>query len=102
MKKCLLVLLLVLLMSGFGYSDNYKEEAQFNFSIEEFYDYQKAFKSKEIASCAYNRTKTYMDYRSTTATTSKQYIFIHENMTVDEKTGFIYDKDGFIGVALGS
>lgn len=101
MKKCLILLVLALLMSGFGYSNNYEEE-NFNFSIEELYDYQKSFKSEEIKSCAYNRTKTYMDYRSTTAKTSKQYIFIHEKMTVDEKTGFLYDQDGFIGVALGS
>lgn len=90
-----------IVLCGFKFSESSAEKEQ-DFDISELYDYQKEFKSTEIGVCASNSTKTYMDYRATTATLSRQYQFIHNEMTVDTKTGFLYDKDGFIGAALGS
>ena len=48
-------------------------------------------------------TKTYMDLRMITDTTSRQYQFIHYSdvVHVDEK-GYLRDDEGFYGVALGS
>ena len=43
-----------------------------------------------------------MDYRMTTVVLSRQYQFIHNELTVNKNTGFLYDKDGFIACALGS
>lgn len=103
MKKpivCILsALLIVILAGGFSFSSNKNESS---FDIEDLYDYHKEFKSKEISVCARSGIKTYMDYRMTTVVASRQYQFMHNYMTVDKKTGFLYDKDGFIGVALGS
>lgn len=105
MKRLILVLVLLLLclvFTGFQYSD--KEEPIENkvFDIENLYDYQKEYKAIEIEPCDRSSIKTYMDYRAITARDSAQFWFIREQMTVDEKTGFLYDEDGFIGVALGS
>lgn len=71
-------------------------------NIEDFRNYAKEYVSEEISVCATGRAKTYMDYRATTAKSSRQYQFIHNNLTVDETTGFLYDEDGFIAAALGS
>lgn len=49
--------------------------------------------------CHVGINKTYMDY-GLIATESNQGKYIAENMTV--KDGLLYDKDGNIGVALGS
>ena len=95
----LLTLLVAILIGGFTFKSENKESS---FDIEDLYDYHKEFKSKEINVCARSGIKTYMDYRMTTVVASRQYQFMHNNMTVDKKTGFLYDKDGFIGVALGS
>ena len=46
-------------------------------------------------------SKTYMDYRAITDKSSKQYKYIKANMTVGSD-GYLRDKDGNIGVALGS
>ena len=43
-----------------------------------------------------------MDYRMVTVVSSSQYQFIHNHLTVDKNTGFLYDEQGFIAVALGS
>lgn len=102
-----------ILMSGFSYDTtpipekaNYSteaiEELPFVFDINTFENYVKKFEAKELTVCAPGYAKTYMDYRATTDRSSKQYWFIHDNLTVDEKTGFLYDEDGFIAVALGS
>ena len=104
MKKLLTILLIIgigILATGFKL-ENTSIDEETVFDIDDLYDYQKLFKSEEIDVCAENSTKTYMDYRATTARDSKQYWFIHDQMTVDEKTGFLYDEYGFIGVALGS
>lgn len=99
--KVLFVLIIMMLFCGFTYvDDSTNEESTLN--IDDFYDYQKEYKSEEIGVCASGTTKTYMDYRATTARNSRQYQFMHNEMTVDENTGFLYDEDGFIGAALGS
>ena len=103
MKKmiCILLVLAALIMSGFSYfSVESDEEKAFN--IEDLYDYQKEFQAEEISVCSTNTAKTYMDYHMTTAVSSRQYQFLNYECTVDENTGFLYDEDGFIAVALGS
>lgn len=72
-----------------------------DFSLVALKDYEKEFKSRSIGACATSSTKTYEDYRMITAPDSRQYWHIRNHMTVDEETGFLYDEDGFIGVALG-
>lgn len=71
------------------------------FSLTALKDYQREFKSTSIGACNTSSTKTYEDYRMITAPDSRQYWHIRNHMTVDEETGFLYDEDGFIGVALG-
>ena len=105
MKKIVYVLLLLasaLIFSGFQYIDETTLDEKVGFDINNLSDYQKEYKSIEIEPCATSNIKTYMDYRAITARDSAQYWFIHDQMSVDEQTGFLYDKDGFIGVALGS
>lgn len=51
--------------------------------------------------CSSSSVKTYMDYRAITDKSSNQYRYIQAYMTVGDD-GFLYDEDGFIGVALGS
>lgn len=51
--------------------------------------------------CSDSSVKTYMDYRAITDKSSNQYRYIQAHMTVGAD-GFLYDKDGSIGVALGS
>lgn len=53
-----------------------------------------------IAPCSTSSVKTYMDYRAITNTSSKQYKYIKKNMFPEN--GLLLDKDGYIGVALGS
>lgn len=104
MKKviiCILSILCVLVLSGFTNFSSVEEE-KFNFDIDDLYDYQKQYKAEEIEICAKSGAKTYMDYRMTTVVNSRQYQFINNELKVDNKTGFLYDKDGFIAVALGS
>ena len=74
----------------------------FVFDINDLYDYQKQFKSEPLTVCSTNDAKTYMDYRMTNLVDSRQYQFLRYECTVDKNTGFLYDKDGFIAVALGS
>lgn len=98
MKKILAILstiLLITVLSGFTIESG-------DFDNEELYDYQKEYVAEEVGACALGNTKTYMDYRSVTDPSSKQYWFIRDNMEVDPLTGFLLDEDGFIGVALGS
>ena len=104
MKKVIITILAIftiVLLGGFSnLSDEKGEKPAFN--LENLYDYQKEYKSEEIEVCAKQGAKTYMDYRMTTVVSSRQYQFIHNELTVDSNTGFLYDKDGFIAVALGS
>lgn len=64
--------------------------------------YSGLYEKEDFYVCSSSDVKTYMEYSMITDPTSDQYWFIRENMTVDEKTGLLYDEDGFIGVALGS
>lgn len=52
-----------------------------------------------IPVCSTSHTKSYMDW-SKISETSTQGRFIANNMTI--RDGLLYDKDGYIGVALGS
>ena len=102
MKKfltCLLIAMLGLVVCGFTF---FSDDDSDTFDINDLYDYQKEFKSEELSVCSANDAKTYMDYRMTTLVSSRQYQFLNYECTVDKKTGFLYDKDGFIAVALGS
>ena len=99
MKKALGILTILIMMiclSGF------KLTKDGSFNDTDLYDTEKIYETEEINACALGETKTYMDYRSITNTSSIQYRYIKANMTVDNKTGFLLDDEGFIGVALGS
>lgn len=98
MKKIIVLLFLSILLSAYSFSDSENK----NFDVNDFYDYQKEFEAEEIDSCSQSSVKTYMDYRMTTVKSSPQYIYLNEKCTVDQDTGFLYDEDGFIAVALGS
>ena len=101
MKKllvCTLAILMMVIFSGFTLFDNNSND----FDINDLYDYQKEYKSEDISLCSANDAKTYMDYRMTTVVSSNQYQFLNYECTVDKKTGFLYDEEGFIAVALGS
>ena len=54
-----------------------------------------------IPVCAEGVNKTYMSYEAITDRSSKQYQYIKEHMTPNDK-GYLVDSDGYIGVALGS
>lgn len=104
MKKtiiCLFCILGLLSLGGFRFTSKSNGLNQ-AFELEDLYDYHKQFKSEYVEPCATAGAKTYMDYRMTTVVNSRQYQFIHNKLKVDTKTGFLYDKDGFIAVALGS
>ena len=102
MKKNFWYVILIvsaLVLCGFTFfNDAEKNE----FSLDALYDYQKEFKTEELSVCSTNTAKTYMDYRMTTVVSSAQYQFMRNHCTVDKKTGFLYDEEGFIAVALGS
>ena len=106
MKKFLTyisIISIVLLICGFTGFENASEDGEgFVFDINDLYDYQKQFKSEPLNVCSTNDAKTYMDYRMTNLIESRQYQFLRYECTVDKNTGFLYDKDGFIAVALGS
>lgn len=98
MKKVIIVLSTILLLTVCtGFTIEYGD-----FDDESLYDYQKEYESEDVGVCALGKTKTYMDYRAVTNTSSTQYWYIKNQMEVDPKTGFLLDEDGFIGVALGS
>ena len=106
MKKLFFTIVIILafvFVSGFTYinSENSDEE-EYVFSLDALYDYQKEYKTEELSVCSTNTAKTYMDYRMTTVVSSRQYQFLNYECYVDKNTGFLYDKDGFIAVALGS
>lgn len=92
MKKLLLGLLSIFLLCGFSAKD---------FDINNLKNYHKEYKTEEMSVCSSSSVKTYMSYKAITNTASKQYEII-SSLTVDETTGFLYDEDGFIAVALGA
>ena len=63
--------------------------------------YEKKLQCEDIPVCASHEGKTYEDYRMITDETSKQYQLIQKRLKVDPKTGLLYDRDGFLAVALG-
>ena len=93
---------MLLSISGFTFFDDADENEEYVFDLDDLYDYQKQYKAEEMYVCSDNTAKTYMDYRMTTVVSSRQYQFIHNCLTVDKNTGFLYDSEGFIAVALGS
>ena len=105
MKKIFLSILAVFMLlsiSGFTFFDDANENEEYVFDLDDLYDYQKQYKAEEMNVCSDNTAKTYMDYRMVTCVSSRQYQFIQSSLTVDKKTGFLYDSEGFIAVALGS
>ena len=106
MKKtvfCAFMIALLMVISGFTYINNdNSEEKGHDFDLDALYDYQKEYKTEELSVCSANTAKTYMDYRMTTVVDSRQYQFLNYKCYVDKETGFLYDEDGFIAVALGS
>lgn len=92
MKRIILSLISILLLCGYSNSD---------FDIDSFDQYDKEYQSEEYEVCSTSDVKTYESYRAITNTASKQYEIISK-LTIDEATGFLYDEDGFIAVALGS
>lgn len=60
------------------------------------------YDTEEVSVKIGGKNKTYMDYRSITATGSTQYKYIRDYMTVDDTTGLLFDEEGFIGAALGA
>ena len=69
--------------------------------FEKLRHYKKKFEYEEFELCGTGEGKPYEDYRMITDQTSDQYRLIHESLTVDPKTGFLLDKDGFLAAALG-
>lgn len=70
-------------------------------NLKMFSNYKKMLGAEEVTLCAESDGKTYEDYRMITDETSDQYKLIHSKLKVDKKTGFLYDKDGFLAAALG-
>ena len=66
-----------------------------------FGHYEKKLRCEPVPVCADSDGKTYEDYRMITDPTSMQYQLIQNELKVDSKTGLLYDKDGFLAVALG-
>ena len=95
-KKCFVCLILVL---SFLFCSGFVPE---EFSIEDLDEYEKEYVAEKMDVCSTSSVKTYMPISMITSKTSRQYKFIEEHMTIDEETGFAFDEDGFIGVALGS
>jgi len=103
MKKIVLSLFLIIaLISASGFTFYEEEGEKSTFDLDELLDYQKEYETEQLDVCSYNTAKTYMDYRMTTVVDSRQYQFMRNHCTVDKKTGFLYDEEGFIAVALGS
>ena len=106
MKKTIFytcIIVTMVMISGFTYINNDNgEEKAYVFNLDALYDYQKEYKTEELSVCSTNTAKTYMDYRMTTVVDSRQYQFLNYKCYVDRTTGFLYDEDGFIAVALGS
>ncbi|MFI3284549.1 MAG: hypothetical protein R3Y57_05650 [Erysipelotrichaceae bacterium] len=74
------------------------EEDTNNLSI----SYTEKIATNDVALCSTSSVKTYMSYSKITNTSSKQYHFIQNELTVDEESGLLKDKDGYIAVALGT
>lgn len=91
-KKISFLIVVLVILSGFDTSF---------FEVDNLTYYTKVYKTEEIISCSTSSTKSYMDYKAITNTSSKQYKHIQKYMEV-HSSGLLIDEDGFIGVALGS
>lgn len=100
-KPVIIIFFLTLSLILCGFSFNNSNSNDISFDINDLYNYQKQYNSEEVEVCSSSDVKTYMDYRLTADPSSAQFWFIRNNLSVD-KTGFLYDKDGFIAAALGS
>ena len=97
MKKIWTVFLCLILLFSVGWiQKNYKSEASLSENRKEEYF------TEDIAVCSTSSTKSFMSYKAITNKASRQYHFIQQHMGVDQTSGLLYDKAGFIGVALGS
>lgn len=93
MKKIIRVLIFLLIPLLLGFDTGF-------FKLKNLENYTKEYKTEDMEVCSVSSTKSYMDYRMITATTSRQYKYIRKHMEVSD-TGLLIDKDGFIGVAMG-
>ena len=85
---------MTILLTGSGFKMD-------DFNIANFANYEREFKSTGMNLGLLSSTKTYEDYRLLNMPASAQYQYIHEHCVVDDKTGFLVDEEGFIGVAMG-
>ena len=100
MKKTvrfILIAVFAIVCCGFSLSD---------FDLSQLAAYEKPYGGQSFTACKisgenYGINKTYEDYTLIDYEGSAQYQYIKAHMTVDPKTGLLYDEDGFIGVALG-
>ena len=69
--------------------------------LSDYGHYVKKLSYEEVTLCGTSAGKTYEDYRMITDETSDQYKLIREKLKVDRKTGFLYDRNGFLAAALG-
>lgn len=95
MKKIIFLLFIFLSIFTLGFDTSF-------FELNDLKKYQKIYKTEDVELCSISSTKTYMDYKMITNTSSAQYKYINEYMEVDKNTGLLLDEEGFIGVALGS
>lgn len=104
-KKLTFALAALLFCTGSGFSAGAKTDLEVEESssldLRSFRNYEREYKSVSIGACSTSSVKTYENYKLITSTTSEQYQFIHNEMTVDSETGFLVTEDGFIGAALG-
>ena len=87
---------ILLASSGFRLSD---------FSFEQLKHYERPFQGTAFTACRisgsdYGIDKTYEDYKLIDNEWSAQYRYIKNHMTVDPASGFLFDEDGFIAVAM--
>ena len=76
-----------------------------DFSFEQLKKYERPFQGTAFTACRFSGSdygidKTYEDYKLIDNEWSAQYRYIKNHMTVDPKSGFLFDEDGFIGVAM--
>lgn len=105
MKKLLIIFITfftLILCSSFTIDEIIIEDNSKEFDIDNIPSFEKHYVSEDFDMCGIGSVKSYMDYRLITSPSSKQFRYIYEHMNVDNETGFLYDKDGFIGAALGS
>lgn len=71
-----------------------------DFSVLNFKNYSREYKSYDLGLGRMSSAKTYEDYRMIDMVESANYKYIHNHCTVDE-SGMLVDEDGFVGVAMG-